>query len=130
MTDLIPKHGGYRKLKSFQIAQIVYDITVRFCERYIERFSEQGTRWFRLPEAVCKTLPKAPRLVLLPKTGTQIDTGCPCQPGRAELDYEDFLRQRKLFCGKEKTPETGTYKCSLQNCRRSCKLDIKYKKTL
>jgi len=26
---LIPKHGGYRKLKSFQIAQLVYDITVR-----------------------------------------------------------------------------------------------------
>lgn len=39
MTDLIPKHGGYRKLKSFQIAQIIYDMTVRFCERYIDRFS-------------------------------------------------------------------------------------------
>ncbi|RMD97072.1 MAG: four helix bundle protein, partial [Calditrichaeota bacterium] len=24
---LIPKHGGYRKLKSFQIAQLVYDVT-------------------------------------------------------------------------------------------------------
>lgn len=31
-TDgLIPKHGGYRRLKSFQIAQLVYDVTVRFC---------------------------------------------------------------------------------------------------
>ena len=27
---LIPKHGGYRKLKSFKIAQLVYDVTVRF----------------------------------------------------------------------------------------------------
>ena len=36
---LIPKHGGYRKLKSFQIAQLVYDLTVRFCERYADRFS-------------------------------------------------------------------------------------------
>ncbi|HQC52934.1 MAG TPA: four helix bundle protein, partial [Lentisphaeria bacterium] len=25
---LIPKHGGYRKLKSFQVAQLVYDVTV------------------------------------------------------------------------------------------------------
>lgn len=33
---LIPKHGGYRKLKSFQIAQLVYDVTVRFCDRYID----------------------------------------------------------------------------------------------
>jgi hypothetical protein len=26
---LIGKHGGYRKLKSFQVAQLVFDITVR-----------------------------------------------------------------------------------------------------
>jgi len=32
---LIPKHGGYRKLKSFQVAELVYDVTVRFCNRYI-----------------------------------------------------------------------------------------------
>lgn len=32
---LIPKHGGYRKLKSFQISQLCYDVTVRFCDRYI-----------------------------------------------------------------------------------------------
>jgi len=37
---LIPKHGGYRKLKSFQVAEVVYDLTVRFCDRYIG----QGSR--------------------------------------------------------------------------------------
>ena len=36
---LIPKHGGYRNLKSFQVAQLVYDVTVRFCDRYVDRFS-------------------------------------------------------------------------------------------
>lgn len=36
---LIPKHGGYRKLKSFQVAQLVYDVTVRFCELYVDQFS-------------------------------------------------------------------------------------------
>lgn len=36
---LIPKHGGYRSLKSFQVAQLVYDVTVRFCDRYIEKRS-------------------------------------------------------------------------------------------
>lgn len=36
---LISLHGGYRRLKSFQIAQLVYDVTVRFCERPVERFS-------------------------------------------------------------------------------------------
>lgn len=33
---VIARHGGYRRLKSFQIAQLVYDVTVRFCDRYID----------------------------------------------------------------------------------------------
>jgi len=36
---LIPKHGGYRNLRSFQIAELVYDVTVRFCDRFIDRRS-------------------------------------------------------------------------------------------
>ena len=36
---LIPKHGGYRRLKSFQIAQLCYDVTVRFCDKCVERKS-------------------------------------------------------------------------------------------
>ena len=36
---LIPKHGGYRSLKSFRVAQLVYDVTVLFCERFVDRRS-------------------------------------------------------------------------------------------
>jgi hypothetical protein len=36
-AGLIPAHGGYRHLKSFQVAQLVYDVTVRFCDRYVEK---------------------------------------------------------------------------------------------
>ena len=36
---LIPLHGGYRRLKSFQIGQLIYDVAVRFCARYVDRFS-------------------------------------------------------------------------------------------
>ena len=38
-NSLIPKHGGYRKLKSFQIAQLVFDLSVHFCDLYIDKFS-------------------------------------------------------------------------------------------
>ena len=44
---LIPKHGGYRKLKSFQVAELVFDITVRFCDRYIESAAVPTTKWYR-----------------------------------------------------------------------------------
>jgi hypothetical protein len=33
----IPAHGGYRKLLSYQRAEIVYDATVRFCARFMDR---------------------------------------------------------------------------------------------
>jgi len=36
---LIPIHGGYRNLKSFQLAQLVFDLTVRFCDRYVDKKS-------------------------------------------------------------------------------------------
>jgi four helix bundle protein len=39
VETLIPRHGGYRRLKSFQVAQLVYDVTVQFCDRYIDRRS-------------------------------------------------------------------------------------------
>lgn len=41
-NSLIPKHGGYRNLKSFQVAQLVYDVTARFCDRYIDPRSRTG----------------------------------------------------------------------------------------
>ena len=34
---LTPKDGGYRKLEGFQIAQLACDMTVRFCDRHVER---------------------------------------------------------------------------------------------
>jgi hypothetical protein len=40
MSDtFIPQHGGYKKLLSYQKAEIVYDATVSFCDRFIDRRS-------------------------------------------------------------------------------------------
>jgi four helix bundle suffix protein len=40
MTDgFIPPHGGYRQLRSYRKAEIVYDATVYFCARYIDKRS-------------------------------------------------------------------------------------------
>ena len=44
MTDqshppLIPPHGGYRELQSYQMSEIVFDATSVFCERFIDRRS-------------------------------------------------------------------------------------------
>ena len=49
--NFIPPHGGYEDLLSFQKARIIYDGTVRFCERFLERRDRtvdqmvQAARW-------------------------------------------------------------------------------------
>ena len=35
----IPPHGGYENLLSYQKSQIIYDATVKFCDRFIDRKS-------------------------------------------------------------------------------------------
>lgn len=31
------KHGGYRNLKAYQLSEMLYDYTCRFCDRYVPR---------------------------------------------------------------------------------------------
>jgi hypothetical protein len=38
MTDppgFIPPHGNYQKLLSYQKAEVIYDVTFRFCQRFL-----------------------------------------------------------------------------------------------
>src|SRR5512143_3124893 len=35
----IPPHGGYEKLLDYRKSKIIYDATVRFCDRFIDRKS-------------------------------------------------------------------------------------------
>ena len=35
----IPPHGGYEKLLAYRKSEIIYDVTVRLCDRFIDRKS-------------------------------------------------------------------------------------------
>lgn len=94
---LLPPHGGYRTLKSFQVAQLVYDITVRFCERYLDRRSrtvDQMTQAARsgvqniAEGSVASGTSKKMELKLTNVARASLE--------ELRLDYEDFLRQREL----------------------------------
>ncbi len=37
MSDLIPNRGNYKKLISYQKADVIFQITYYFCEHFIER---------------------------------------------------------------------------------------------
>jgi hypothetical protein len=43
-TRLIPLHGNYRELLSYRKAEIVYDVTFEFCDRFLakERLNDRS----------------------------------------------------------------------------------------
>lgn len=95
MSELIPKHGGYRKLKSFQVAQLVYDITVRFCERYVDRFSRTKDQMVQAARSGVQNIAEGSQAsATSKKTELKLTQVARASLEELKLDYEDFLRQR------------------------------------
>lgn len=94
---LIPKHGGFRELKTFQLAGLIYDLTVRFCRRFVDRRSRthdqmvQAARSGRQNIAEGSVDSATSKKIELKLTG--IAKG---SQQELALDYEDFLRQHDL----------------------------------
>lgn len=94
---LIPKHGGYRNLKSFQLAQLVYDVTVRFCDRYIERRSRTHDQMVQAARSGVQNIAEGSQASgTSKKTELKLTNVARASLEELRLDYEDFLRQRGL----------------------------------
>lgn len=94
---LIPKHGGYRKLLGFQVAQLVYDVTVRFCERYIDRFSRTRDQMVQAARSGVQNIAEGSQAsATSKKTELKLTQVARASLEELKLDYEDFLRQRGL----------------------------------
>jgi four helix bundle suffix protein len=95
--QLIAPHGGYRKLKSFQIAELVYDVTVRFCDKYIDRRSRTHDQMVQAARSGVQNIAEGSQ-----NSGTskkmELKLTNVARASLEELrrDYEDFLRQRHL----------------------------------
>jgi four helix bundle suffix protein len=94
---LIPPHGGYRSLKSFQTAEIVYDATVVFCDRFIDRRSRTHDQMVQAARSGKQNIAEGSQA-----SGTSRKTELKLTGvARASLeellvDYQDFLRTRAL----------------------------------
>lgn len=94
---LILPHGGYRKLKSFQVAQLVYDITVRFCEAYVDRFSRTRDQMVQAARSGVQNIAEGSQASgTSKKTELKLTNVARASLEELKLDYEDFLRQRNL----------------------------------
>jgi four helix bundle suffix protein len=97
-TDgLIPLHGGYRKLKSFQVAQPAYDVTVRFCARYVEKRSRTHDQMVQAARSGVQNIAEGGQASgTSKKTELKLTNVARASLEELRLDYEDFLRQRGL----------------------------------
>src|SRR5258705_14006991 len=91
---LIPAHGGYRELKSFQHAELVYDATVRFCDRFIDKRSRTHDQMVQAARSGRQNIAEGSQASGTSKKFELKLVGV----ARASLeelllDYEDFLRQ-------------------------------------
>jgi four helix bundle suffix protein len=94
---LIPQHGGYRKLKSFRVAQLAYDVTVRFCERYVDRRSRTSDQMVQAARSGVQNIAEGSQASgTSKKTELKLTNVARASLEELRLDYEDFLRQRGL----------------------------------
>ena len=94
---LIPTHGGYRKLKSFQVAQLAYDVTVRFCDRYIEKRSRTHDQMVQAARSGVKNIAEGSKVSgTSKKMELKLTNVARASLEELRLDYEDFLRHRAL----------------------------------
>lgn len=105
-SKLIDPHGGYRKLKSYQTAEIIYDATIIFCNRFIDRRSRTHDQMIQaarsgkqnIAEAsVASGTSKKNELKLLGIARASLE--------ELLLDYQDFLRQKNLPLWEKEHPQ-------------------------
>ena len=93
----IDPHGGFRKLKSYQMSEIVYDATVAFCDRWISIRSRTHDQMVQAARSGKQNIAEGSMASGTSKKFELKLVGV----ARASLeelllDYQDFLRQRNL----------------------------------
>ena len=110
---LIPPHGGYRRLKSFQLAQLIYDLTVRFCDLYIDRRSRTRDQMVQAARSGVQNIAEGSQASgTSKKTELKLTNVARASLEELRLDYEDFLRQRGMPLLPPDSPEMKRFKAN------------------
>jgi len=103
---IIAPHGGYKSLKSYQNAEIVYDATVAFCDRYIDKRSRTHDQMVQAARSGKQNIVEGSEV-----SGTsrkmELKLVGVARASLEELlnDYRDYLRQHKLSLWDKSDPK-------------------------
>ena len=102
MTDnqhpgFIPPHGNYRALLSYQKAEVVYDLTFRFCQRFLNRGDRTIDQMVQAARSGKQNIAEGSKASGTSKE-MEIKLTNVARASLEELliDYQDFLRVRDL----------------------------------
>lgn len=117
-SQLIPPHGGYRNLKSYQTAEIAYDGTVVFCGRFIDIKSRTHDQMVQAARSGVQNIAEGSMASATSKKMELKLTGV----ARASLeelllDYQAFLRQKGLRLWAKDSPEALAVRRKYQSDR-------------
>jgi len=98
--------GGYRALRSFQVATIIYDTTVGFCERFVDKRSRTHDQMVQAARSGRQNIAEGSRAsATSSQTELRLVNVARGSLDELLLDYEDFLRQRGLRQWAKDDPE-------------------------
>lgn len=91
----IPPHGGYEKLLAYRKSEIIYDATVRFCDRFIDKRSRTHDQMVQAARSGNKNIAEGSQISGTSKK-SEIKLTNVARASLEELfgDYRDYLRQR------------------------------------
>ncbi|HAD03483.1 MAG: four helix bundle protein [Desulfuromonadales bacterium GWD2_61_12] len=87
--------GGYRTLRSFQTTTVIYDATVSFCARFIDKRSRLVDQMVQAARSGRQNIAEGSRAAATSsQTELRLVNVARASLDELLLDYEDFLRQR------------------------------------
>jgi four helix bundle suffix protein len=93
----LPRHGNYQQLLSYQKAEVVYDITFRFCQRFLSKSDRTIDQMIQAARSGKQNIAEGSKAAATSKE-TEIKLTNVARASLEELliDYRDFLRVRDL----------------------------------
>ena len=105
-SSTLRPHGGYRRLRSFQVTEIIYDGTVVFCDRFVDKRSRTHDQMVQATRSGRQNIAEGSRAsATSSQTELRLVNVARASLDELLLDYEDFLRQRGLKQWEKDDPE-------------------------
>ena len=103
--DLLLPSGGHKRLKSFQLARLIYDITVHFAELYIPADSRTRDQMTQAARSGAQNIAEG-SMDAATSTKSELNLYNVARASLEELrlDYEDYLRQHNESVWSKDSP--------------------------